>query len=257
MNEGWNSKKKWLPTIGLGLLLVLLSLLYLYQDDIKTASNLFVLLVCLLVFAPLLLLLTSPPKGGKKKYSHDEFGWKNWQVVEMPTSCAECNEPIEIQKLEWTGPRKVRCPSCGNGVDVQIDLMYKKGDEPPPEDGDSIAKVISGFMYVLIGIGLAPALWSADRSSLYFLFGVVVALIGIIWMASAMRSESPYRDQKYSRQTWQVAEFPLECSECHHPIEVYKLAWDGAKKAHCPNCSTKIDFDTAVVTGPRLRPQYR
>ncbi len=257
MNEGWNSKKKWLPTIGLGLLLVLLSFLYLYQDDTKTASNLFILLVCLLVFSPLLLLLTSSPKGGRKEYSHDEFGWKNWQVLEMPTSCAECNDPIEVQKLDWTGPREARCPSCGNQIDVQIDLMYKKGDERHTEDGDSIAKVISGFMYAMIGIGLAAVLWSTERSSLYFLFGVVVTLVGFLWMVSGMRSESPYKDGKYSRQTWQVAELPIDCSECGHSIEVHKLAWVGPKEVRCPYCSTRIDFDTAVVTGPKLRPEYR
>lgn len=257
MNKGWNSKKKWLPTIGLGSLLVLLSFLYLYQDDIKAASDFFILLVCLLVFSPLLLLLTSPPKGGRKEYSHDEFGWKNWQVLEMPTSCAECNDSVEVQKLDWTGPREARCPSCGNRVDVQINPMYKKGDERHTEDGDSIPKVISGFMYIVFGIGLAAALLSADRSSLYFLLGVLVTLVGFIWMASSMRSESPYRDGKYSRQTWQVAEFPIGCPECGHPVEVYKLAWAGDKEVHCPNCSTKIDFATAIVTGPRLKSESR
>ncbi len=257
MNKKRNSKRKWLPSIGLASLLILLIFIFLYRGETGTVSGLLLLIVCTICFSFLFRITNALPDSGSKEYTHDEYGWENWQVVEMPTSCPECNDPILIQDLHWTGPEAARCPSCGNQIDVQINLMYKPGDELAADDGDSLVMVIAGSMYGMIGLGLTAVLWSADPNSLYFLGGVAVVLIGFTAMAIGIRNESPYRGGKCSRQTWQVAEFPIDCQECGHPIEVYKLAWVGPKEVHCPYCSTRVDFDTAVLTGARLKPESR
>ncbi len=76
-------------------------------------------------------------------------------------------------------------------------------------------------------------------------------------MIVGIQNTSRGRAGKYSKQTWQVAEFPISCPECDSPIEPYKLNWVGSEEVRSPDCSSRIDFDTAVVTGPRLRPEYR
>jgi Zn finger protein HypA/HybF involved in hydrogenase expression len=250
-NGNMKSKKKWLPSIGLGSVLMLLAFLFFYIGNEKIASNLLVLFVCFILFAFLLRLITTLPESSNSRKPHDEFGWKNWQVVELPISCPECDSAIKVQDLDWIGPEAALCPSCRNQIDVHIDLMYKPDDKPPAEDTDSVLMVITGGMYGIIGIGLAAVLWSADGSSFYFAIGVAVTLIGLILITIGIRNESPYKDGKHHRQSWQVAEFPIDCPECGHPIEVHKLTWVATEEVHCPECSTKIDFDIAVVTGAR------
>ncbi|MFW9849896.1 MAG: hypothetical protein ACFFF4_12225 [Candidatus Thorarchaeota archaeon] len=257
MNEERSVKKKLIPIIGLGSVLLLMLVFSLYQGDSETSFRFLILLACQLLFSFIVLLPWIIPASSDTKFSHDEFGWTKWQIAEFPIKCPKCNHPLEINNLDWTGPEGARCSSCTNQFDVPISLLPGPDSENREADDDSFYKIMLGLLFAIIGISLAAVVWEADWGLLVTLFGVAVASIGAILVITGLQKISHDRAGKYSKQTWQVAEFPISCPECNSPIEPYKLKWVGSEEVRCPSCSSKIDFDTAVVTGPRLKPEYR
>ncbi|RDE13195.1 MAG: hypothetical protein C4K48_08965 [Candidatus Thorarchaeota archaeon] len=46
-----------------------------------------------------------------------------WQVVQLPRICPECNHSLEIHSLEWIGPEEARCPFCSSQVQIRKSVV--------------------------------------------------------------------------------------------------------------------------------------
>jgi len=44
---------------------------------------------------------------------------KEWQVIQIPLRCSECQREISIRSLEWIGEDEARCPYCSNDLEIR------------------------------------------------------------------------------------------------------------------------------------------
>lgn len=49
---------------------------------------------------------------------------KQWQVIQVPLKCPECQNEISIRSLEWIGDEEVRCPFCSKDLEIRISRRY-------------------------------------------------------------------------------------------------------------------------------------
>ena len=44
---------------------------------------------------------------------------KQWQVIQLPLKCSECQNEISIRSLEWIGEDEARCPFCSKDLEIR------------------------------------------------------------------------------------------------------------------------------------------
>lgn len=49
---------------------------------------------------------------------------KEWQVVQIPLKCPECQNEISIRSLEWIGDDEARCPFCSKDLEIRTSRSY-------------------------------------------------------------------------------------------------------------------------------------
>ncbi|MGY5857959.1 MAG: hypothetical protein RTU63_01220 [Candidatus Thorarchaeota archaeon] len=49
---------------------------------------------------------------------------KQWQVIQIPLKCSECENEISIRSLEWIGDEEVRCPFCSKDLEIRTSRSY-------------------------------------------------------------------------------------------------------------------------------------
>ena len=52
----------------------------------------------------------------EKQYSRSAY-------FAVPTRCPSCNEPIELDRVSWTGPQTLSCPNCFTSINVPVREM--------------------------------------------------------------------------------------------------------------------------------------
>jgi DNA-directed RNA polymerase subunit RPC12/RpoP len=49
---------------------------------------------------------------------------REWQVIQVPLRCTECQNEISIRSLEWIGDDDVRCPFCSKDLEIRTSRSY-------------------------------------------------------------------------------------------------------------------------------------
>jgi len=49
---------------------------------------------------------------------------KEWQIIQIPMKCSECQGEISIRSLEWIGDDEARCPYCSNNLDIRSSRSF-------------------------------------------------------------------------------------------------------------------------------------
>jgi hypothetical protein len=49
---------------------------------------------------------------------------KEWQVIQIPLKCPECQGEISIRSLEWIGDEEVRCPFCSKDLEIRTSKSF-------------------------------------------------------------------------------------------------------------------------------------
>jgi hypothetical protein len=49
---------------------------------------------------------------------------KQWQVVQIPLKCPECQNEISIRSMEWIGDDEARCPFCSKDLEIRTSRSY-------------------------------------------------------------------------------------------------------------------------------------
>ena len=49
---------------------------------------------------------------------------KQWQVIQLPLKCSECQNEISVRSLEWIGDDEARCPFCSNDLEIRTSRTY-------------------------------------------------------------------------------------------------------------------------------------
>ncbi|MFW9844528.1 MAG: hypothetical protein ACFFEV_08125 [Candidatus Thorarchaeota archaeon] len=49
---------------------------------------------------------------------------KQWQVIQIPLVCPECQNEISFRSLEWIGDDEVRCPFCAKDLEIRTSRSY-------------------------------------------------------------------------------------------------------------------------------------
>jgi cytochrome c-type biogenesis protein CcmH/NrfF len=49
---------------------------------------------------------------------------KQWQIIQMPVKCSECQNQISFRSLEWISDDEVRCPFCSNELEIRTSSTY-------------------------------------------------------------------------------------------------------------------------------------
>ena len=49
---------------------------------------------------------------------------RQWQVIQIPLKCPECQNEISIQSLEWISDDEARCPFCSNDLEIRTSRSY-------------------------------------------------------------------------------------------------------------------------------------
>ena len=49
---------------------------------------------------------------------------KEWQVIQVPMKCPECQKEISIRSLEWIGDDEARCPFCSNDLEIRSSRSF-------------------------------------------------------------------------------------------------------------------------------------
>ena len=49
---------------------------------------------------------------------------REWQVVQIPLQCSDCENEISIRSLEWIGDEEARCPYCSKDLEIRTSRSY-------------------------------------------------------------------------------------------------------------------------------------
>ncbi|MGY5881137.1 MAG: hypothetical protein RTV31_12855 [Candidatus Thorarchaeota archaeon] len=49
---------------------------------------------------------------------------KQWQVIQIPLKCPECQNEISIRSMEWIGDDEARCPFCSKDLEIRTSRGY-------------------------------------------------------------------------------------------------------------------------------------
>jgi hypothetical protein len=49
---------------------------------------------------------------------------KQWQVIQIPLKCPECQNEISIRSMEWIGDDEARCPFCSKDLEIRTSRSY-------------------------------------------------------------------------------------------------------------------------------------
>ncbi|TFG98811.1 hypothetical protein E4H12_04910 [Candidatus Thorarchaeota archaeon] len=49
---------------------------------------------------------------------------KEWQVLQIPLKCSECQNEISVRSLEWIGDDEARCPFCSKDLEIKSSRSY-------------------------------------------------------------------------------------------------------------------------------------
>jgi len=49
---------------------------------------------------------------------------KQWQVVQIPVKCSDCQNEISVRSLEWIGDDEARCPYCSKDLEIRTSRSY-------------------------------------------------------------------------------------------------------------------------------------